>query len=297
MSHALTALRTWRALLAVFLAGGCMPPSWAAAALLHPGRSMAKQRPGRAYQTVDLEGAGVRLKGWYFRAEGPVRRGTIVYLHGIGDNRGSGAGIADRYVPAGFDVLAFDSRAHGESEGAACTYGVYERQDLLRVLDRVEAHPIALIGVSLGAAVALQTAALTNEVATVVAVSAFADLRTVAEERAPFVASRGNIEDAFRTVEGEGKFLVADASPVAAAARLSVPVLLIHGAADRKTSPLNSQRIYRSLRGVKRLILVAGAGHDDVPNQMVWREVDDWLQRQLATARSEQAHSREETHD
>jgi pimeloyl-ACP methyl ester carboxylesterase len=265
-------------ILAVLLGAGCMPPSWGAAALLHPGKWPPRRQPGRAFEAVELEGAGVRLKGWRFRGEGPVRRGTVIYLHGIGDNRGSSLGIADRYVPAGFDVLAYDSRAHGESEGDACTYGVYEKLDLLRVISGVEARPIILIGVSLGAAVALQTAAQTKEVAAVISVSTFSDLRAVANDRAPFFASKHNIEDAFRIAEREARFRVDDASPVAAAPHIAVPVLVIHGTLDRETPPVHSRRVYDSLRGPKRLILVPGAGHDNALNASVWRQLDDWLQ-------------------
>jgi pimeloyl-ACP methyl ester carboxylesterase len=71
----------------------------------------------------------------------------------------------------------------------------YEKVDLSRVLDEISGPgPILLLGTSLGAAVALQTAAEDNRVAVVVAVATFSDLRTVASERAPFFASKGNID-------------------------------------------------------------------------------------------------------
>ena len=104
------------ALLAL-LAAGCMPPAWGASALLHPGRRPPRQPPARPFEVVELEGSGVHLEGWRFPAEGPVRRGTVVYLHGAGDSRRSSLGIADHFVPAGFDVLAYDSRGHGDSGG------------------------------------------------------------------------------------------------------------------------------------------------------------------------------------
>src|SRR5512137_1090017 len=91
---------------------GCMPPSWGAAALLHPSRTAVTQPPPLPAEPVAIAGDGVALKGWLFRASGE-RRGTIVYLHGVTDNRTSAAGVARRYVPRGYDVLAYDSRAHG----------------------------------------------------------------------------------------------------------------------------------------------------------------------------------------
>jgi pimeloyl-ACP methyl ester carboxylesterase len=266
------------------LSAGCMPPSWGANALLHPGRRPPKQDPTRAFESVKLEGAGVHLVGWRFRGEGPIKRGTVVYLHGAGDSRRSSLGIADHFVPAGFDVLAYDSRAHGDSQGESCTYGVYEKRDLALVLSHVEARPIILLGLSLGAAVALQTAAETPDVAAVIAIATFSDLRAVARDRAPFFASNRNIEDAFAIAEREGRFHVDEASPLAAAPHIKVPTLIIHGASDDETPPIHSQRVYDSLGGPKQLIYVPGAGHNNALNATVWRQLDQWLRAALPEA-------------
>ena len=64
------------------------PPSLGANGLLHPYR---RDRSGRArdlYPTLSFAGANVRLAGWHIPARSP-RRGTVVYLHGVADNRGS----------------------------------------------------------------------------------------------------------------------------------------------------------------------------------------------------------------
>jgi hypothetical protein len=65
-----------------------MPPSWAAPALLHPGRKAMTAQPPLPAENVEIAGEGVVLKGWLFRTTGE-RRGTIVYLHGVADNRAS----------------------------------------------------------------------------------------------------------------------------------------------------------------------------------------------------------------
>ena len=259
-------------------AGACMPPSWAANALLHPQRHPVKT-PDRPVDAVQFEGAGVKLQGWWFHA--PNKRGTVVVLHGVADNRGSSVGVADHFLARGFDVIAYDSRAHGESEGEACTYGFYEKEDLRRVLDRVAARPIVVMGFSLGAAVALQAAAVDRRIAAVMAVSPFSDLRTVGSERAPFFASKGNISDAFKMAEHEGKFRADDVSPMAAAAHITAPTLTIHGERDDQTPPAHAQRIFAALRGPKRLILVPNGDHNRVLDAGVWREIDSWLDAAL----------------
>jgi pimeloyl-ACP methyl ester carboxylesterase len=241
---------------------GCMPPSWGAAALLHPSRKPLGGDVPLPAEKVEIAGDGVRLEGWWFRAAG-VSRGTIVYLHGVADNRTSVVGVVKRYVPRGYDVLAYDSRAHGDSTGDACTYGYYEKHDLAKAIDSIGNPTVAVIGVSLGAAVALQAAAEDPRIARIVAISTFSDLRTVASERAPFFASAANVREAIAIAEEQANFVADEVSPVKAAARLSGPVLLIHGAADRETAPAHSERIYQAL-----------AVHLD---EATWRVIDEWL--------------------
>ena len=117
----------------------------------------------------------------------------------------------------GFDVIAYDSRAHGDSEGSTCTYGYFEKDDLRRIVDLIERRPIVLIGNSLGAAVAIQAAAGDTRIAAVVAAETFSDLRTVAIERAPWVLTDDMIARAFQLAEQSGRFEVDAVSPERAA--------------------------------------------------------------------------------
>ena len=250
----------------------------AAGALLHPARKARRVATPAGCDELRLTGAGVQLAAWRCRAEGSPR-GTIVYLHGIADNRASGAGVVARYRAQGFDAIAYDNRAHGDSEGDVCTYGSHEKEDLKRVIDAARAQPVVLIGASLGGAVALQTAAEDARVDGVVAAEVFSDLRTVARERAPFFLPDRILETAFRIAEQRGRFDIDVVSPAAAARRIRVPVLLIHGARDTETGPEHSQRIYEALAGPKRLIVVEGAGHNhSLSDGAIWSEIDRWIE-------------------
>jgi dipeptidyl aminopeptidase/acylaminoacyl peptidase len=260
----------------LLLLSGCMPPSWGAAALLHPSRKALTEAPPLPAEPVEIAGDGVVLKGWRFRAQGE-RKGTIVYLHGAADNRASVKGVARRYVPRGYEVLVYDSRAHGESTGDACTYGYYEKRDLAKAIDFLGAPAVAAIGVSLGAAVAIQAAAEDARIKRVVAISSFSDLRTVATERAPFFASAANIREAIAIAEKQANFTVDEVSPVKAAPRLSIPVLLIHGAHDQETAPAHSERIFGALKEAKRMLLLPKSGHAVSLDEATWRIIDAWL--------------------
>jgi pimeloyl-ACP methyl ester carboxylesterase len=256
-------------------------PMLGAGGVLHPGRRAVVEPPPQGCREESFRGAGVNLKAWKCLSSG-TRRGTLIYLHGVADNRTSGTGVIQRFGKRGFDVVAYDSRAHGESDGNACTYGFFEIQDLSRVMDTVGGGPIVLMGTSLGAAVALQQAAVDPRISAVVAAETYSDLRTVATERAPFFFTPGIVARAFELAEQQGEFQVDRASPVAAAAGIKVPVLLIHGEADSDTPPDHSRRVFAALQGPKRLMIVPGAAHNGSLRAEVWAEIERWVDDVLA---------------
>ena len=261
-----------------FAASSCMPPEWGANAVLHPYRKPLTAVPDIPYDDVAFTGqGGIAFRGWRFRASGE-RRGMLVYLHGIGDNRAGGIGLAKRFGPKGWEVLAYDGRAQGASGGDACTYGVLEKGDLSKALDALKADRVVLFGSSLGAAVALQAAPLDARIARRDrGVAVLQPRRGRARPRALVCDGRGGRERA-HDCRAKGGFDVDDAAPVALAPRIRVPVLLIHGERDRDTRPEHSRRIEAALTGPKRLLIVPGAGHDDtLRGAAVWAEIEAWL--------------------
>lgn len=254
-------------------------PMIAAGGLLYPMRRVVGVAPPAGCTDAEFEGAGVTLRGWRcaarMRSTGP--RGTIVYLHGVADNRASAAGTLKHFTELGFDAIAYDSRAHGDSSGDICTYGYFEKQDLARVLDTVSTQAVVVIGHSLGAAVALQAAAEDDRIDGVIAAESFADLRTIARERVWFLPQR-IVDAAFRYAEERGRFSADAVSPVAASARIHVPVLVVHGKEDDETAPRHSERIYEALAGPKRLLLIDRARHNQsFADASVWVAVDRWV--------------------
>ena len=259
-------------------------PEIAAGGLLYPARHDSIPAPPAGCEDRDFAGDGVTLRGWYCRAPGQ-RRGSIIYLHGTADNRASGAGIIQRSSRKGLDVIAYDSRRHGKSDGEVCTYGYHEKEDLRRVIDTIAAGPLILFGTSLGAAVAVQEAAGDRRVTGIIGVEIFSDLRTVATERAPFFLTASVIEKAIDIAEARGAFEIDRVSPVKAAESIRVPVLLVHGADDVDTRPAHSERVYDALAGPKRLILVEHAGHNEsLSEARTWTEIEQWIDAVLRSA-------------
>ena len=76
---------------------------------------------------------GTRLYGWWLEAAKDAP--TIVVLHGVKKNRTDVLRASLVLRRAGFNVLVFDGRAHGNSEGRFVTYGFYERRDVETALE------------------------------------------------------------------------------------------------------------------------------------------------------------------
>ena len=91
------------------------------------------------FQVVD-EGTGSELKlaGWWIPTEGPHGK-TAIILHGYSDAKVGGIAWAPLLRSFGFNVLALDLRAHGESGGKYTTAGFFERPDISQVIDRLKA--------------------------------------------------------------------------------------------------------------------------------------------------------------
>ena len=151
-----------------------------------------------------------------------------------------------------FTVLLVDLRYFGRSEGRVTTLGFRERDDLRRAVDALvrRGHDrIGVFGFSLGGAIAITTAADEPRIGAVAVYSPFADLRVLAHElyawmgplRYPFV---GLMRFWSRL------FLGADVTafpPVAAAARLSIPVYLIASRDDEQIPFRHAERLREAL--------------------------------------------------
>ncbi|HST20805.1 MAG TPA: alpha/beta fold hydrolase [Blastocatellia bacterium] len=214
---------------------------------------------------------GTKLYGWWMATaiDGP----TIVVLHGVKKNRTDvlRAGLALRQ--AGFNVLIFDGRAHGSSEGRYVTYGFFERRDVEAAIEwlvsekKIDRTRVGLAGESMGAAIALQVAAHNDWIRAVWADSPFASLRRVSEEflrrvtHLPGAVLNPVVWTTLQVANYRGGFDVRAVDPLALAAQIKCPVSLVHGTADQLIATAHSQNIFDALAGEKELWFVEGASH------------------------------------
>jgi len=130
------------------------------------------------------------LSGWFI--PGSSNKPVIVVIHGKDESKASHkvlipAGMLNR---AGFNVLLFDLRDHGEStvEDGRFAVGSEEYLDVLGAADwlvderQFSRNQIGFYGVSPGASVAIIAAANDQEIKATFADSPFADVKTIIDE-------------------------------------------------------------------------------------------------------------------
>lgn len=229
-------------------------------------------RSGLSYEDVMIPSFDeTRLYGWWMSAAADAP--TVVVLHGVKKNRTDVLRTALMLRAAGFNVLMFDGRAHGHSEGRFVTYGFYERRDVEAAIEwliterGIDRTRVGLAGESMGAAIALQVAAHNPWIRAVWADSPFASLKRVAEE---FVRRVTRLPDAvlnpvmwttIRVANYRGNFDLETVNPFELAAQIKCPVTLVHGTNDLMISTAHSEQIYAALGGEKQIWLVEGARH------------------------------------
>ncbi len=119
-------------------------------------------------------GDGVTLHGWYIAAKNSVK--TITVCSGANGSLDADVHVAPWLHEAGLNVLLFNWRAHGQSEGEVVTLGFNERYDLIAAVEFAKskgAERIGVLGFSMGGTVAIATAAVYEDIHAIVADSPF----------------------------------------------------------------------------------------------------------------------------
>jgi alpha-beta hydrolase superfamily lysophospholipase len=213
---------------------------------------------------------GLRLAGWV--VEPPAPRGTVTFFHGLRCTRDLMLERMAIFARAGYRCVAFDHRAHGESQGRLTSFGYHEGRDVAAVLDLVRrrwpAQPRVALGVSMGAAAICFAAERSRGADAVILESMYHDILTAFTTRVSDVFPRWYgwlSKGIIRITERRLGVRLEDLTPADHIGRLApAPVLLITGTEDTHASPDDARRLYERCRGPRELVLVPGAGHIDL---------------------------------
>lgn len=226
------------------------------------------------YESLNKEEAyvtsedGLELKGLYFEASSNSDK-TIIIVHGITVNRATSIKYMQMFIKNGWNVLIYDHRRHGDSQGEITTYGYFEKFDLDKWVNWVKGRKpnnriLGIHGESMGAATVLQYASINKFVDFIIADCGFSDLEKLfrirmKEDYNKILIPLITLTD-FR-IRRRAKFKVKDVSPINAIKDSKIPTLFIHGKEDKYVPSFMSVEMYEAKKENKKLYLADGASH------------------------------------
>ncbi len=246
--------------------------AWKVNEVTHPARVVYSNVTGindTPIQKVSLKTSdGLTLTGWHIPSH---NRATIILQHGWHANSSSMRKAALILAKHGYGVLMFDFRGQGQSEGDIVTLGLNETKDsdaavqfALQLAD-TDKDKIGLLGNSMGAATGILATAHNPTIQALAVEGAFAELR---DEIAVGIQVQTPLPprplDAIFIwfAERQTGLSLSAIAPIDHIAAISPrPVLIMHGAADRRVFPESAHRLFDVAGDPKQLWIAPGATH------------------------------------
>lgn len=204
---------------------------------------------------------GLELRGWYVPSR---NRAAVVLAHGLSQTRVDMLPEARVLKEAGYGVLLFDLRAHGESQGETSTWGDKERLDVQAALEFVRAQPevdperVGALGFSIGSAAVAEVAAKDPEVRAVVLLSPFNTLWLAAAydfRRFGFVSQTGALVPFWRR-----GIALEEVRTIDAVERIRPRPLFIVMGTEESGQPL-ADELFAKVKDQAQTWRIQGAGH------------------------------------
>lgn len=167
-----------------------------------------------------------------------------------------------------YDVIVFDFRGHGKSSGLF-SWTAYEQKDLQAIISYAKDNhydKIGVIGFSFGAAIALIVATNHQNIDSLIAVSAPADLKSMnyhfwEKDMWEDLMLNFGIKGRGKGVRSGNAFLK-KIRPIDIVDKISpTPILFLHGEKDWLIKPSHSQRLFERAKEPKSLMIIKDGGH------------------------------------
>jgi pimeloyl-ACP methyl ester carboxylesterase len=228
---------------------------------------------GLPFEAAVVRSAGLDLPAWFIPAAGERPAPGVVVVHGWESARHRALPTARFLHAAGFHALAFDVRGHGanppeEMPITAAEFGADTVAAVRWLAARREVTAVGVVGHSMGGIGALLAAASEPSTRSVVAVSSPADAYRLT--RLTFRLAELPIPDPIayplawltaRVYARPRGHRIEDVSAAAAIQRITIPILLIHGAADTVVPFDHLERLARLAPAGTETYVVEDGGH------------------------------------
>jgi len=210
-------------------------------AIIHPIKSNNKAIPNDynlESENVNLiANDGARLSAWFIPSDKTDK--ALIILHGYGVSKADMISKINPLFYPDFSVLLVDLRYFGQSEGLYTTFGISERNDIVKAVDFLEERgyeKIGIFGFSLGGATAILTANEDSRVDAVASYASFSDMMTLGENRYNSifgVVGESIVQLIYGWSQITFKESVTKISPYNAIRNLKIPVLIAHNKKDK----------------------------------------------------------------
>jgi pimeloyl-ACP methyl ester carboxylesterase len=222
---------------------------------------------------------GERRYQFTFQAEVPrtnawsaTPRGTVFLLHGYGLAEFSMVPWAWCLAQDGWRCVLVDLRGHGKSTGKTIYFGTKESRDMSQLLDALTNRdqfisPVAVIGESYGAALALRWKTTDPRVGKVVAIAPYGVLSNAVMNICHDYASLlpgAVIRSGLKQLPVVLGVQAGDLDTTTVLARHPVNALFISGSKDDVIPPAYVRRLFAEALPDSELIVVPGATHETV---------------------------------
>jgi uncharacterized protein len=189
-------------------------------------------------------GGKIRIAAWWIPLA--VNSGKCaILIHGYADAKVGAIAWAPMFRELGYNILAFDLRAHGQSGGLYCTGGFHESRDLMQIIDQLKAERgsaadrIILFGVSLGATVAAAAGAQRSDLSAVILESPHAHFAHAAGYQADRMGMPGPFfqRGAFAVAQWIAKCNFDAVRPTGTIPKIQSPLMVISAGDDQFVRP------------------------------------------------------------
>jgi uncharacterized protein len=239
----------------------------------------------RTFENDKLKGKHIRFKSYdgtmlssyltYSTTD--TAKGTIILLHGIRSSKECFIELSTKLSALGYNSIALDSRAHGQSEGVHCTFGVKEKKDVSALIDVLTSQlseeekstqNIGVWGQSLGGAIGLQALGTDGRIKYGIIESTFSDFNSITHDYFDYhlgFNAKPIINYLIYRAGIVADFNPDEAKPIQYCSSIHQSLLLVHGDKDKRIDIKYAKTNFKKINSKnKEFVLVKNANHLNV---------------------------------
>lgn len=225
------------------------------------------------------------LYGWWF----PVGEDapTLILVHGWGRSVERMTPYIEKLCCNGYNLLAFDSRNHGNSDPDHYSTMVKFAEDIGSSIDyahqtlQVRNKQVSVIGLSIGGSASIYASAIDKRISRVVTVGAFAHPADVMTKQLQdrYIPKYPFIWALLKYIEQLVGLSFDDIAPENNICKSEASFLLIHGKKDQVVPLAQAKRLMEKAHpGKARLWSIEGKGHSDCHfDKDFWKRIAEFL--------------------